>query len=59
MYEFLKTLLNAADEIGYISEIRMDPEWSVGRGRIDIIGATSEGFKFTLCMEVEKNDGRN
>ena len=59
MYDFLKMLLNAADEVGSTKKVSMDPNWLPGRDLIEISGETAEGYQFVLKLEVVRDDDRN
>ena len=59
VYDFLKTLLSAADEVGSTKKVSMDPNWLPGRDLIEISGETAEGYQFVLKLEVSRNDDRN
>lgn len=62
MYQNLRMLLNTADSIGYVDQVYLDPNWIPGKSRISITGTTKGGKKFSLELEVDKeevSDDRN
>lgn len=62
MYQNLKILLCTADGIGDVDQVCMDPNWIPGKSRISITGITKGGKKFSLELEVDKeevSDDRN
>jgi hypothetical protein len=55
-------LLCTADSIGDVDQVYMDPNWIPGKSRIAITGTTKGGTKFSLELEVDKeevSDDRN
>jgi hypothetical protein len=55
-------LLNTADAIGDVNDVRMDLNWLPGKDHITIAGITKGGDKFSLELEVDKeevSDDRN
>lgn len=62
MYQNLRVLLNVADTIGDVDDVRMDNNWLPGKDHITISGTTKEGDKFSLDLEIvrkEVSDDRN
>ena len=59
MYDFLKMLLNAADEVGSVKKVSLEPDWLTGQDLIEISGETAEGYQFVLKLEVVRDDYRN
>lgn len=62
MYQNLRVLLNVADNIGDVNDVRMDLNWLPGKDHITIAGITKEGDKFSLDLEIvrkEVSDDRN
>ena len=59
MYDFLKTLLNAADEVGTVKKVSLEPDWIPGRDLVEISGETVKGYQFILKLEVVRDDDRN
>ena len=62
MYQNLRMLLCTADSIGDVDQVYMDPNWIPGKSRISITGTTKGGKKFSLELEVDKeevSDDRN
>ena len=56
MYQNLRILLNVADTIGDVNDVRMDLNWLPGKDHITISGTTKEGDQFSLELEVVKNE---
>lgn len=56
MYQNLRMLLNIADAIGDVNDVRMDLNWLPGKDHITIAGITKVGDKFSLELEVDKNE---
>lgn len=56
MYQNLRMLLNIADAIGDVNDVRMDLNWLPGKDHITIAGITKGGDKFSLELEVDKNE---
>ena len=52
MYEYLKTLMNAAEKIGSINEVSMDGKTTYCGDRIKISGVSGRGEAFELRLEV-------
>ena len=59
MYDFLKTLLNAADEVGSVKKVSLEPDWIPGHDLVEISGESAEGYQFVLKLEGSRNDDRN
>lgn len=56
MYQNLRMLLNIADAIGDVNDVRMDLNWLPGKDHITIAGITKGVDKFSLELEVDKNE---
>lgn len=59
MYDFLKMLMNAADEVGTVKNVSLETDWIPGHGLVEISGETAEGYQFVLKLEVVRDDDRN
>lgn len=59
MYDYLRMLLNAAETIGSIGAVRMEPNWIPGRDRIYIEGTADNGDAFTLELEFTRKENQN
>ena len=59
MYDFLKMLLNAADEVGTVKNVSLEHDWIPGHNLVEISGETAEGYQFVLKLEVVRDDDRN
>lgn len=59
VYDFLKMLLNAADEVGSVKKVSLEPDWIPGHDLVEISGETAEGYQFVLKLEVVRDDDRN
>ena len=56
MYHTLKLVQKTAEKIGRVEEVKMTPNWIPGQDQIVINGIDEYGNKYSLTLEVVRND---
>ena len=55
VYQYLRNMLNLADQVGHVEEVRMG-EWVNKYDHIRINGKGKNGLSFTLELEIQKEE---
>lgn len=55
MYQYLRNLLNLADQVGYVEDVSMG-DWLKTSDRIKITGTSKTGHGFSLELEIQKEE---
>ena len=58
MYQYLRNMLNLADQVGHVEEVDM-AQWIKNTDRILITGTAKNGGTFRLEMQVKKQEDQN
>ena len=55
MYQYLRNMLNLADQVGHVEEVRMG-DWVNKYDQIRVTGHAKNGLSFTLELEIQKEE---